>query len=273
MSVCKSVLVLDWTQCLPQGAGASPAMLRGRVTGFPKNWGPGPPERQGKVYTICTIPLDCGTPMLYPCGASSSSCYQTCVFHLSTHFFTISLKLLRSSNEQGSSRRVHCIMCAVFSVARPHSHVASPSKYPYICLCSMLHVNPVRSRFRHLHVVHELSYPRARISPRLTVTLCGVVCNLLSYSLHRMILGENSADFTLRKKQLRDFSLLSAGCCSYREWASLVSCLVFSSLAHAYHLRMSGGAIPASKYRSSILVGFRHPVNSCHSALGKRVRL
>ena len=39
MSVCKTVLVLvlvlDWTQCLPQGAGAPPAMLRGRMTGFP----------------------------------------------------------------------------------------------------------------------------------------------------------------------------------------------------------------------------------------------
>ena len=29
------VLVLDWTQCLPQGVGAPPAMLRGRTTGFP----------------------------------------------------------------------------------------------------------------------------------------------------------------------------------------------------------------------------------------------
>ena len=29
------VLVLDWTQCLPQGAGAPPAMMRGRTTGFP----------------------------------------------------------------------------------------------------------------------------------------------------------------------------------------------------------------------------------------------
>ena len=53
----------------------------------------------------------------------SSSCHQTSVFHLSTHFFAVSLNLLRSSNEQGCSRRVHCIMCAVFSVARPHSQV------------------------------------------------------------------------------------------------------------------------------------------------------
>ena len=29
------VLVLDWTQCLPQGVGAPPAMLRGRTAVFP----------------------------------------------------------------------------------------------------------------------------------------------------------------------------------------------------------------------------------------------
>ena len=79
MSVCISVLgflvlvlVLDWTQCLPQGAGTPPVMMRGRMTGFPKNWGPGPPERQDKVVTICTVPLDCDTPTtrtLYPFGA------------------------------------------------------------------------------------------------------------------------------------------------------------------------------------------------------------
>ena len=33
------VLVLDWTQCLPQGAGAPPAMMRGRMTGFLKKLG------------------------------------------------------------------------------------------------------------------------------------------------------------------------------------------------------------------------------------------
>ena len=30
------VLVLDWTQCLPQGAGAPTAMMRSRMTGFQK---------------------------------------------------------------------------------------------------------------------------------------------------------------------------------------------------------------------------------------------
>ena len=71
------VLVLDWN--LPQGAGAPPTMPRGRMTGSQKNWGPGPPERQDKVDTICTVPLDCGTPTtrrLYPFGARGVSKHQ-----------------------------------------------------------------------------------------------------------------------------------------------------------------------------------------------------
>ena len=52
---------------------ALPAIDAGLHDWLPKkNWGPGPPERQDKVDTICTVPLDCGTPTtcrLYPFGA------------------------------------------------------------------------------------------------------------------------------------------------------------------------------------------------------------
>ena len=91
-------------------------------------------------------------------------------------------------------------MYAVFSVARPHSQVVSPSKYRHLCLCSLLHVNPVRSRFRHLHVVYGLSNPLAKLSSKLTVALCGIACSLLSYALLRITLGGKAVGFTLRKK-------------------------------------------------------------------------
>ena len=52
-----------------------------------------------------------------------------------------------------------------------------------------LHVNPVRSRFRHLHVVHDLSNPLAKLSFRLAVALFGIACSLLSHVLHRITLG------------------------------------------------------------------------------------
>ena len=44
-----------------------------------------------------------------------------------------------------------------------------------------------------------------------------------------------------------------------REWAAFVSCFFFSTLAHT-SLLMTGGAIPASRYNSSTMVGLRHPV-------------
>ena len=97
-------------------------------------------------------------------------------------------------------------MCAVFSVARLHSQVVSPSWYRHLCLCSLLHVNPVRSRFRHLHVFHGLS----NLLSMLTVALCGISCSLMSHALHRFTLGGKSAGFTLCKKQFIKFSLLSA---------------------------------------------------------------
>ena len=53
------VLVLGWTQCLPQGVGAPPAMLRGRTAGFPKKLG------GAGGYNLHSVPPnsppDCGT--------------------------------------------------------------------------------------------------------------------------------------------------------------------------------------------------------------------
>ena len=71
---------------------------------------------------------------------SSSSCHQTVVFHLSTQDYAVSLNFERSPKAQGRARRVHCNMCAVFSVVRPHTHVVSPSKYCHFFRCSLLHV-------------------------------------------------------------------------------------------------------------------------------------
>ena len=68
------------------------------MTGFPKKIGAWASRRQDKVDTICTVPLDCGTPTtrrLYPFGAILLllSCHQTAFFHLSTHFLAFSLNV------------------------------------------------------------------------------------------------------------------------------------------------------------------------------------
>ena len=73
------VLVLGWTQCLPQGVGAPPAMCGDARPASPKNWVTGPPERRGKwiQFAQCSPRQSprlwhCGTPTtsrLYPFGA------------------------------------------------------------------------------------------------------------------------------------------------------------------------------------------------------------
>ena len=64
-----------------------------------------------------------------------------------------------------------------------------------------------------------------------------------------MTLGRKLEAFTECRKQFLDFKRLSEGICTYKEWASFVSCLAFSTLAHASHL-MLGGVIPDNKRNS-----------------------
>ena len=81
------VLVLDLTQCLPQGVGAPPAMLRGRTAGFFKKLGgrASGEEDCGTPNTNRLYPFgaECGTPTtsrLYPFGGRR--CYHP---HYSTY--------------------------------------------------------------------------------------------------------------------------------------------------------------------------------------------
>ena len=67
-------------------------------------------------------------------------------------------------------------------------------------------------------------------------------------------------------KQFLDFKRLSAGISPCKEWASFVSCLAFSTLAHTSRL-MLVIAIPDNKYNSSTLRGLRHPVIARHALL------
>ena len=139
---------------------------------------------------------------------------QTSVFHLSTHFFAVSLNLLRSSNEQGCARRVQLhhlcsVLCCQIALTSRISFVVPPFLSLFLATCESLYV--VDSGISASS--YGLSHPLAKLSFRLIVALCGIACSLQSHddALHRITLGEKSAGFTLRKKQFRDFSLLSAG--------------------------------------------------------------
>ena len=192
------------------------------------------------------------------------SYHQAIFFHRSMHAWAVSLNSRRSSKVQGCARSVHCNMWDVFSVARPHSHVVSPLKYPHFFLCSLLQVYPVLSLFRHLQLSQGLSCPVTRSSYRLTKPACAFSSSLLFHSLTRTTFAGKWTGWTLVRKLLLDFRRLLAGVCPNREWVSLSTCLVLSTLAHTL-LLISGGAIPASKYKFSTFVGLRHPVMARHA--------
>ena len=69
------------------------------------------------------------------------------------------------------------------------------------------------------------------------------------------------------RKLCFDFSLFLAGSCSYRGCRGSFSCLCFSSWDETVRLIWGrGGAIPRNKYRSSTLVGLRHPEMALQAA-------
>ena len=146
---------------------------------------------------------------------------------------------------QGYASNGHCNICLVVSGARPHSHVASLLRYFHLLRCSLLHATPVRNLLRHIHAVHGLVCPFAKLSSRLTAPLWDAKFCRCCHSLQQMTFAGKSAGRTeLRKHFL--FKRLSTGTWPCREWATFVSCFFFSTLAHTY-LLMSGGAIPASR--------------------------
>ena len=125
-----------------------------------------------------------------------------------------------------------------------------PLKYFDLCRCSLLHATPVRNLLRHLHAVQGLVCPFCILLSRLTAHLCDDKFCRCCHSLQRVTFAGKSAGRTeIRKHYL--FKRLSPGTWPCKEWAAFVSCFFFSTLAHT-SLLMSGGAIPASRYSSSI---------------------
>ena len=85
--------------------------------------------------------------------------------------------------------------------------------------------------------------------------MCGLLQSLFRHSLHLITFAGEFAGCTLDRKQR-----LVTGICF---------CL--STLAHT-SLLFAGGAITDSRYKSSTLIGFRHPVTDRHDWFSPRSR-
>ena len=145
-----------------------------------------------------------------------------------------------------------CVRCSLLPDRTHKSYLLRSTAISVSVSCYMWILYVVDSGISTLSMVCQILL--LKLLFMLTVALCGIACSLLSHALHWITLGGKSADFTLRKKQFLDFSL--PGSDHIESEPHWVSCLcVFSTRAHT-SLRMSGGAIPASKYRSSTLVGY-----------------
>ena len=148
----------------------------------------------------------------------------------------------------------------------PHSHVFCPSSLnPHFCIRDLHRPVPVRRRFRLDQVGHVSLEPGGSDSLGLNESLCGVVWRWLDQRVSLRVRALPSRGSTEWRKLGLDFSLFLAGSCSYRGCRGSFSCLSFSSWDETARL-ICGGAIPHNKYRSSTLVGLRHPEMALHAA-------
>ena len=112
---------------------------------------------------------------------------------------------------------------------------------------------------------HVSLEPGGSDSLGLNESLCGVVWRWLDQRFSLRVQALPSVGSTDYRKLCLDFSLFLAGSCSYRGCRGSFSCLSFSSWDETARL-ICGGAIPHNKYRSSTLVGLRHPEMALHAA-------
>ena len=181
------------------------------------------------------------------------SCHQTAFFHCVYTLFGIFVELLKViQSGRGCASNGHCnIMLGSFRSLTTLACCVSVEVLPSLTLL-LAACTPMRNLLRHLHVVHGLVCPFAKLSSRLTAQLSDAKFCQCCHSLQRMTFTGKSAGRTeLRKHFL--FERLSAGTWACREWATFASCFFYSTLAHT-SLLVAGGAIPANRYSCSTLV-------------------
>ena len=123
---------------------------------------------------------------------------------------------------------------------------------------------PVRNRFSEHQQSHGWCNP--------ILMTVDVSCSRVSHisSLMLLVLGDEFSGFVKFRKPFCDFNRLIADMWLYSWCFEYVACLDLSVRLATVRL-MSGGAMPASMCRLSMLVGFRQPVmmwqQSCRAQL------
>ena len=84
--------------------------------------------------------------------------------HNFTHFFAVSLKVLKSSREQGVLSSGHCRRCSIVCVSVPQLHEESPVWYPHLIKFALVRPTPDLSRLSVFHVGQGALLPGGRLS-------------------------------------------------------------------------------------------------------------
>ena len=84
--------------------------------------------------------------------------------HNSTHFFAVSLKVLKSSRVQGVLSSGHCSRCSIVCVFMPQLHEGSPIWYPHLIKFALVRPTPDLSRLSVFHVGQGALLPGGRLS-------------------------------------------------------------------------------------------------------------
>ena len=84
--------------------------------------------------------------------------------HSFSHFFAASLKILKSSGEQGVLSSGHCNRCSIVCVSVPQLHEESPVWYLNLIKFALVRSTPDLSRLSVFHVGQDASLPGRRLS-------------------------------------------------------------------------------------------------------------
>ena len=119
---------------------------------------------------------------------------------------------------------------------------------------------PVRSRLSEHQQSHGWSNPAGRDSAGCNPILMNidVSCGHVSHVSILVLLGDGFSGFVKFRKPFRDFNKLIADTWLY-SWGVVSSACLYLSVRLATVRLMSDGAVPASRCRMSMLVGFKEP--------------
>ena len=167
----------------------------------------------------------------------------------------------------GSLASVPLSVVPLYSRMWCHHHSTPICSY---CICNLPTL--VLSLLRHCHSHHGNEDPVANDSDGVMFSCVGVDCRWLVHADNLFSEGLHVMGWTECTKLFLDLRRFVGAIWPYRE--CLLSVVCFSlSLWEMVLLLIVGGAIPASWYRLSTLVGLRHPVINRHASFSTWINL